>query len=131
MSGNKADHKHGISGSVAHGACPICYPSAPADQLIEEDGVRGAGHLCNQHAWSLARSAPAALAAEIFLQSLYVRQQEGLQGMPAGCDFCEALRSEEAGELKALAEKMEDPSFLEWMRTRWDLMPSPCQQDCG
>jgi hypothetical protein len=31
------------------------------------------------------------------------------------------LRSEEAGELKALAEKMEDPSFLEWMRTNGTL----------
>jgi hypothetical protein len=116
MNGAKAEHKFAVSEAVAHGACPVCTVLRHRQtRLVQEEGLRAAAHLCNHHAWALARSAPAALAAEVFLQSIHLWQREGLQGAAAGCDFCDILRREEAEELKALAEKMEVPSFLEWM----------------
>lgn len=117
MSGARAEHRYAVSEAVTHGACPVCTVLRHQQtRLIQEEGVRGAAHLCNFHAWSLARSAPAAVAAEVFLQSLHLRQREGLHARAVGCDFCEALGLEETSELKALAKKMEVPTFLEWMR---------------
>lgn len=116
MNGARAVRKYAVSEAVARGVCPVCTILRHRQtRLIEENGVPGAAHLCNHHAWSLARSAPAAVAAAVFLQSLYSRQREEVR--KAGeCDFCVALRREEEGKLKELAENMRTPAFLEWMR---------------
>jgi hypothetical protein len=122
MSGARAEHKYAMSEVAAPGACPVCTVLRHRQTwLIQDEGVGGASNLCNYHAWSLARSASATVAAEALLQSLYLRRREGLQGEVTGCDFCDALRREEVRELKALTVKMEVPAFLEWMRVNGTL----------
>jgi hypothetical protein len=117
MNGAKAVRKYAVSEAVARGTCPICTMLRHRQtHLIEVRGIPNAVHLCNHHAWSLARSAPAAVASEVFLQSLYARQRDEMQNEAGKCDFCEVLRQEETAQLNELVEKMKTPVFLEWMR---------------
>jgi hypothetical protein len=117
MNGARAVRKYAVSEAVARGTCPVCTVLRHRQtQLIEEKGIPNAAHLCNHHAWSLARSAPAAVASEVFLQSLYARQHDEMRSEVGKCDFCQTLREEEAGKLKELVEKLKTPVFLEWMR---------------
>jgi len=122
MSATKAVRGHALSEAVARGTCPLCTVLRHRQtQLIEDKGIPNATHLCNHHAWSLARSAPAAAASAVFLRSLYARQHDEMHGEAQKCDFCEALRQEEAEKLKELVEKLKTPAFLEWMRLNWTL----------
>lgn len=117
MNGARAAHKYMVSEAVARGTCPICTMLRHRQtRLIEVRGIPNAARLCNHHAWSLARSAPAAVASKVFLQSLYARQHDEMQSEIGKCDFCDVLRQEEAGQLNELVEKMKTPVFLEWMR---------------
>src|SRR5271156_6377706 len=117
MNGARAVRKYELSEAVARGTCPVCTVLRHRQtQLIEEREIPDAAHLCNHHAWSMARSAPAAVASKVFLQSLYARQHDEMPGQDGKCDFCKALRQEEAGKVKELLEKMKTPVFLEWMR---------------
>lgn len=117
MNGAKAVRKQEKDG-VARGACPLCaWLRQRQTQLIEQNGIPSAVRLCNYHAWSLARSAPASSAAEIFLHVLRAREADKKVEAP-GCDFCEELRQEEKSKMQQLLGKMQEPAFLEWMRLR-------------
>jgi hypothetical protein len=117
MSRIGAVRKSEMSESVVRGVCPVCTILRHRQaRLIEASGIPGAAHLCNHHAWSLARSAPATIAAEVLLRALRSRREQGLGHEPHACDFCEALKREESGELKELVEKLRAPAFLDWMR---------------
>ncbi len=117
MSGTFAAGSNRISEAVGRGACPICAVLRHRQtSLIEECGIPDASHLCNHHAWSLARSAPALGAAEVLLQTLRSRREEGLHQGAGPCDFCEALKEEEERKLKELVGKLQMPAFLDWMR---------------
>ncbi|MGB2665933.1 MAG: hypothetical protein WAK48_18160 [Candidatus Acidiferrum sp.] len=62
--------------AAAHGACLVCTVLRHHQaRLVEMTGVAKASHLCNHHAWLLARSAPATLAAEIYAQVLTERRK--------------------------------------------------------
>lgn len=116
MSGAKAIQTVAMSEAAAHGACALCTVLRHYQtQLVMASGLPRASHLCNQHAWLLARSAPAALAARIYAQVLEARRREaGRNGRV--CEFCVELRREEAVRLSELAQRMKVPSFAGWMR---------------
>jgi hypothetical protein len=117
MNGAKAVRKHDISEAAARGACPVCTVLRHRQtQLIEANGIPSAAHLCNFHAWSIARSAPASAAAAVFLQTLRAHQGELPHAEAHRCDFCDLLKQEEEGRLQELVEKMREPAFLDWMR---------------
>jgi hypothetical protein len=117
MNGAKAVRQYTVAEAVAHGTCPICTMLRHRQtQLIEKTGVPSAKHLCNHHAWALARAAPGLVAADLLLQSLRMRRTEGTKAARMPCDFCERLMQEECDKLKELARKMETSAFLEWMR---------------
>jgi len=117
MSGAKAVRKYTVVEAVAHGTCPICTMLRHRQtQLVEETGIPSAKHLCNQHAWALARAGPGLVAADLLLQSLRTRRTEGTKAARMPCDLCERLMREESDKLKELARKMETTAFLEWMR---------------
>jgi hypothetical protein len=97
------------------GVCPICTSLRRRQtQMVQEVGLSGANHLCNFHAWALARAGPAAMAARILLDTLHTRAHEAKPS--TRCDFCDSLSSEEAGKIKELSEKMATSEFLDWMR---------------
>lgn len=131
MNGAKAVRKYRVTEAVAHGACPICTLLRHRQtQLIEETGVPGAKHLCNHHAWALAKSAPGFIAADLLLQTLRTRRSEGMQTVQMPCDFCENLMREETHKLKELETKMQTPAFLEWMRLHGTLCLHHAKKIC-
>lgn len=112
----KAAPKIETAEGIANGSCPVCsalkeFQSA----LIETVQMQGATHLCNYHAWALARSAPAAVAGEGFLNVLPLWRQHTATG-GSGCDFCQRIRKEEQSRLKELAEQFGKPAIAELMR---------------
>ncbi len=116
MNGAKAVRTVAMTEAAAHGACALCTVLRHYQtELVEVTGLRKANHLCNHHAWLLARSAPADLAARIYTQVLEARRKEGARAART-CGFCAELRREEAVRLHELVERMKVPSFAEWMR---------------
>ena len=116
MNGARAVRAVALTEAAAHGACPLCTVLRHHQtQLVEVTGVRNASHLCNHHAWSVARSAPAPLAAEIYRRNLNERRRPGTQPTRE-CGFCAELRREEEVRLSELVQRMSAPSFVEWMR---------------
>jgi hypothetical protein len=122
MSGSRAVRKQDIGNAVARGVCPLCTLLRHRQtQMVEETGVPNAERLCNYHAWSLARSAPASLAVEIFLHTLHARESAGVHAGRSRCDFCDLLVAEEEIRIVELLEKMKEPAFLDWMRVHGTL----------
>ncbi len=123
MNGTKAIQKREIDEHTARGVCPLCTLLRHRQaQLVEQNGIPDAKRLCNYHAWSLARSAPADFAAEIFLHTLQAREATDPRAAKLGaCDFCEALREDEEQKVRHLLEKLNDPAFLDWMRVHGTL----------
>ncbi len=122
MNGATPVRKREILEAVTRGACPVCTVLRHRQtQLIEGNGIPSAAHLCNFHAWSLARSAPASAAAGVFLQALHARQAGGEHVEAHRCDFCELLKQEEEGKLGELVEKLREPAFLDWIRVHGTL----------
>lgn len=116
MSGAKAVRTVAMAEATAHGACALCTVLRQYQTtLIEMTGLQEVTHLCNQHAWLLARSAPADLVARIYTQ---VMEAQGQHAVRSGrvCGFCAELHREENLRLGELAEQMKVPSFTEWMR---------------
>lgn len=118
MSGTKTVQKQETEERAARGVCPLCTLLRHRQtQLVEQNGVPDAKRLCNYHAWSLARSAAADFAAEVFLHTLRAREStHSAAEKHESCDFCEALREDEELKVQQLLEKMNDPAFLDWMR---------------
>jgi hypothetical protein len=116
MSGAKVVRTVPVTEAAAHGACLVCTVLRHHQtRLVEVTGLPKASHLCNHHAWLLARSAPATLATEIYTQVLDARRRQGARSARV-CAFCADLRREEAVRLDELVEQVKMPSFAEWMR---------------
>ncbi len=67
MNGTRAVRAVALTETTAQGACPLCTVLRHHQtRLVEKSALRQVTRLCNHHAWSLARSAPAALAADVY-----------------------------------------------------------------
>jgi len=116
MNATKAVRTVLMTEAAAHGTCLVCTVLRHHQtKLVEVAGVPNPTHLCNHHAWSLARSAPANIAAEIYAQVLAERRKHP-QAAGKNCSFCEELRCEETIRLDELVEQIKMPSFAGWMR---------------
>jgi len=103
----------GVADAIAKGTCLVCnalkeFQSA----LVATAKAEGAAHLCNYHAWALARSAPANLAGEIFLKLIHLWRRRVAMAA-SGCDFCQRIRDEEQSRLVELAAQFGDPAIAE------------------
>lgn len=116
MSGAKAIRAVPVADAAAHGACLVCTVLRHHQtRLVEVTGVPKASRVCNHHAWSLARSAPAELATDIYAQVLseWRKNSSAIEGI---CTFCAELQREEEVRLDELVEQLKIPSFTGWMR---------------
>jgi hypothetical protein len=117
MNGARAVRRYTVSEAAARGVCPICTVLRHRQtRIVEETGIPCAKHLCNHHAWALAKAAPGSVAAALLLETLRTRRNEGTQAVRTQCDFCETLLQEEAEKLKELSTRMQTAAFREWMR---------------
>jgi hypothetical protein len=116
MNGAKAVRTVAMAEATAHGACAICTVLRHYQtQLVEVTSPPNVTHLCNHHAWLLARSAPADVAARIYTQVIEAQREQGGHYEKA-CAFCDELRREEAVRLGEFAQRMKVSSFAGWMR---------------
>jgi hypothetical protein len=116
MNGAKVVRTVAMAEATAHGTCAICTVLRHYQtQLVEVTGLPNVTHLCNHHAWLLARSAPADLAARIYAQVIEAQRHQGGRSERV-CAFCAELRRDEAVRLQELAQRMKVPSFAGWMR---------------
>jgi len=90
--------------------CPVCSRVKKCQSdLLGGDSIADAPGLCNFHAWALAKSAPAASAAGVFLSALRQARGDDL------CPFCSRLSEMEGQSLAALGRLLAQPKDREWM----------------
>ena len=71
--------------------------------------------LCNFHAWSLAKSAPAEVAASIFLGALRSKEWDTSPTSPSSCAACKKVHEEEITRLEEVTTELERPPIAEWL----------------
>ena len=101
-----------ISGLAVKGSCPVCgavkhfHESLPG-RLRAEAGPQ----LCNFHAWLLAKSAQAEVAASFFLNALKARERIATSASPSSCIGCGKVHEEEVERLKEVTRELERNSL--------------------
>jgi hypothetical protein len=99
------------------GSCPVCaavkhFQESLSGQLQPD----GKTQLCNFHAWSLAKSAPAEVAASLFLDALRTKQSETSVAPPSSCVACRKIHDEEVMRLKEVTTELERPPMSVWLQ---------------
>lgn len=107
-----------ISSLAVKGSCPVCcavkhfHESLPARLRTEAQP-----ELCNFHAWLLAKSAQAEVAASLFLNALRTKERIAIPASPSRCTGCAKIHGEEVERLKEVAKELEQNSLTGmWMR---------------
>jgi hypothetical protein len=94
------------------GGCPVCaavkhlHESLPGHLRAE-----GQTQLCNFHAWLLAKSAPAEVAASLFLNALRAKERNTTSALPSACIACEKIHEEETARLQEVTRELERNSL--------------------
>jgi hypothetical protein len=106
-----------ISSLAVKGTCPVCgavkhYQESLPGQLRAE----GQTQLCNFHAWSLAKSAPAEVAASLFLDALKAKEWDTSLASPSSCIACKKVREEETRRLTEVMRELERPPMAVWLQ---------------
>ncbi len=100
-----ADKKLPFSKIMIQGTCPVCAAVRHFQEFfLERLQARTGGGLCNVHAWSVARSAPAEVAATLLLYLLKSRDRS--VNLPSSCIACKSIHDEELSRLNELAQEL-------------------------
>jgi hypothetical protein len=113
-------HAVSVSQALAKGVCPICGILKDFQWTVAEKiEPRPALHLCNFHAWALARSAPAENVTTVFIDML----QDPLahKAEASECILCHRILEEEAARLRELAGQLERAMFVQWLKRHGSL----------
>lgn len=106
-----------IAQILATGSCPICAALKHfQDMKLAGPGAVGFVHLCNHHAWALAKSAPGSVAAGSFLRALQMTEEGTQLRKRSKCDLCQCIHDEETARILELSEELNRPAILEWMQ---------------
>jgi hypothetical protein len=106
-----------IAQILATGSCPVCAALKHfQDTQLASPGTVETIHLCNHHAWALARSAPGSVAAGSFLRALQMTEEGTQLRQRSKCDFCRCIHEEETARIEELSEELNRPAILEWMQ---------------
>jgi hypothetical protein len=97
-----------ISSLAVKGSCPVCcavkhfHESLPGRLRTEPHP-----QLCNFHAWLLAKSAQAEVAASLFLNALKAKETIASSTSPSSCAGCGKIHEEEAERLREVTRELE------------------------
>jgi hypothetical protein len=101
-----------ISSLAVKGSCPVCcavkhfHESLPGRLRTETQP-----QLCNFHAWLLAKSAQAEVAASLFLNALRTKERIAIPASPSHCTGCAKIHGEEVERLKEITRELEQNSL--------------------
>jgi hypothetical protein len=101
-----------ISSLAVKGSCPVCcavkhfHESLPG-RLRTEAQLQ----LCNFHAWLLAKSAQAEVAASLFLNALKTKERMAIPTSLSRCTGCAKIHGEEVERLKEVTRELEQNSL--------------------
>ncbi len=101
-----------ISSLAVKGNCPVCgavkhFQESLPGRLRAESQPQ----LCNFHAWLLAKSAQAEVAASLFLNALRVKERIANSASPSSCAGCGKIHEEEGERLKEVSGELERNSL--------------------
>ncbi len=106
----------GISQTLARERCSVCSSLIQCEvDLTENDRSVDLSHICNHHAWALAKAAPAQRAARIFIR-LVESQDLPDDGPDRTCDLCARVQEEERITLEDMVTELKKPKVREWLR---------------
>lgn len=108
--------RYPITRLAVKGGCPVCaavkhFQESLPEQLRTEEQTQ----LCNFHGWSLAKSAPADVAASIFLGALKSKEWDTSFASPSSCAACKKVHEEEITRLKEVTAELQRPPMAEWL----------------
>jgi len=107
-----------ISSLAVKGSCAVCsavkhfHESLPGRLRTE-----ARPQLCNFHAWLLAKSAQAEVAASLFLNALRTEERIATSASPSSCTGCAKIHEEEVERLKEVTGELERNSLTAlWLK---------------
>jgi hypothetical protein len=112
MKTEAASERLPIARHAVKGSCPVCAAVKHfQDSLPAHLRAEGQTQLCNFHAWLLAKSASAELAASLFLNALREKQRDTISTSPSACTACEKIHEEEVTRLQEVTRELEENSL--------------------
>jgi hypothetical protein len=106
-----------ISTIVVKGSCPVCAAVKHfQDSLLVNLQADKGARLCNVHTWSLAKSAPAEVAASLFLYALKSKEWSANVPSPSSCIACKKIHEEEIRRLEEVSEALKGSTFGVWLK---------------
>ncbi|HEY6389082.1 MAG TPA: hypothetical protein VIX91_25670 [Candidatus Acidoferrum sp.] len=107
-----------ISSLAVKGNCPVCCGVKHFhESLPERLRTETQPHLCNFHAWLLAKSAQAEAAASLFLNALRTKERIAIPASPSRCTGCAKIHGEEVERLKEVTRELEQNSLTgRWLK---------------
>ena len=108
MKTGTASERLPIARIAVKGSCPVCaavkhFQESLPGQLRTE----GQTQLCNFHAWLLAKSASAEVAASLFLERSQSQERDAASASTSSCIVCEKIDVEEVARLKEVTCELE------------------------
>jgi hypothetical protein len=117
MRAQAASERLPIARIAVKGSCPVCAAVKHyQDLLLENLQADGQARLCNFHAWSLAKSAPAEVAAALFLGAIRAKEWDTSLALPSSCIACKKIHEEEITRLKEVMRELERPPMAVWLQ---------------
>ena len=115
MKTDLADKKLLISKIMVQGTCPVCAAIKHfQESFLERLQARQDGGLCNVHAWSVARSAPAELAASLLLHVL--KSKDWSINSTSSCIACKNIHDEELSRLHEVSQELKGGTHGPWIK---------------
>lgn len=116
MRANKIIPYNSILQVLQESGCPFCrFMKNFQTALLQDPATRKVEHLCNFHAWGLAASQDASIAAELFL-GLLREQYEAFISSP--CEMCHVLQEEEELRIREFVSCLGRKQVKDWLRSQ-------------
>jgi hypothetical protein len=108
MKTGTASERLPIARIAVKGSCPVCAAVKHFQESLPGHlRTEGQTQLCNFHAWLLAKSASAEVAASLFLSALRAKERDAASASTSSCIVCEKIHVEEVARLKEVTSELE------------------------
>ena len=117
MKAEAASDRLPIARLAGKGGCPVCATVKNFQESLPGDlRPKGRTQLCTFHAWSLAKSAPAEVAASLFVDAIRATESNMSVASTSSCIVCREIYEEEIIRLKEVARELERPPMTVWLQ---------------